>query len=128
MERDLGVVVDTKLSMGEQCSAPARKANKTLGCISKGITSRDSDVPLLIIPLCTCQATPGTLCSVLVPAILFKRGVDRLEDAQRTTTRTIRGLESLPYEERLRELGGFVQPAEKEAQGRDHHYVPALKG
>lgn len=55
--------------MGEQCAAPARKATETLGCTSTGITSRDSEVPLLIIPLCTRQATPGALRSVLVPAI-----------------------------------------------------------
>lgn len=69
VERDFGVLVDTKLSMGEQCAAPARKATENLGCTSTGITSRDSEVPLLVIPLCTCQATPGALHSVLVPAI-----------------------------------------------------------
>ncbi|KAK4814404.1 hypothetical protein QYF61_018163 [Mycteria americana] len=41
------------------------------------------------------------LCSVLVP------DVDRLERVQRRATKMIKGLGSLPYEERLRELVFF---------------------
>ncbi|KAK4831194.1 hypothetical protein QYF61_015926 [Mycteria americana] len=48
VERDLGVPMDNKLSMSEHCAAVAKKANRMLGCINKGITSRDKEV---IIPL-----------------------------------------------------------------------------
>ncbi|KAK4807163.1 hypothetical protein QYF61_024283, partial [Mycteria americana] len=53
VERDLGVLVDNKLNMSQQCTAAATKANWILGCIHRGITSRDRDV---IIPLSACQA------------------------------------------------------------------------
>ncbi|GAB0203278.1 mitochondrial enolase superfamily member 1 [Grus japonensis] len=60
VERNLGVLVYNKLNMSEQCAAAAKKANRMLGCINKGITSRDEEV---IVALCICQGTPGTVFS-----------------------------------------------------------------
>jgi len=47
VERDLGVLEDSKLNMSEQC-AVAKKSNKILGFINKGITQNTlfSYVPL----------------------------------------------------------------------------------
>ncbi|PKU41416.1 rna-directed dna polymerase from mobile element jockey-like [Limosa lapponica baueri] len=73
VERDLGVLVDSKPSKSEQCTAAAAKqANRMLGCINMGITTRDKDI---IIPLYSMLVRlHQEMYSVLVPTIQKRCG------------------------------------------------------
>ena len=43
-ERDLGVLMDNKLKMSQQCDMAAKKAKAMSGCIARSIESRASEI------------------------------------------------------------------------------------
>ncbi|KAF7250326.1 RNA-directed DNA polymerase from mobile element jockey [Varanus komodoensis] len=103
-ERDHRVLVDCRINMSQQCDVVVKRANATLGCIARTVASGLREV---LLPVYTTLVCPQLEYCVQFWAPHYRKDIARLESVQHRATRLVAGLQGMPCEVRLRELGLF---------------------
>jgi ribonuclease P/MRP protein subunit RPP40 len=100
-DRDLGVIIDNKLSFKKQCAKAANKANQVLGMIKRNVKSRNKEV---MMKLYKGLVRPLMEYSIQAWNPYKKGDIKLLERVQKRATKMIQGFRNKHYKDRLTEL------------------------
>ena len=100
-EKDIGVVIDNKLTFENHINEKVNKANSIMGVIRRTFEFLDIKTFRLLF---TSLVRPHIEYANQVWNPYLKKHIDMLENVQRRATKSIPGLSSLSYEERLHKI------------------------
>ena len=100
-EKDLGVIIDDKLTFSKHVTNQVNKANRIIGAIRHTFVNLDK---ANFLPLYKSIVRPHLEYASVVSGPKFKKDKDALEQVQRRATRLVSGLSHLSYQERLQNL------------------------
>ena len=95
-EKDIGVIIDQKLTFSNHLAAKISKANQVLGLIWRVFEHKE---PTTLVQLYKALVRPHLEYANQVWAPHLKKDIEALENVQRRATRMIPGYKDKPYEE-----------------------------
>ena len=99
LEKDLGVYVDENLNFKEHIKTTVKKSNYACYKILKNFTYREDKI---LVPLFKALVRPILEYGNVVWNNCIKKYMTKIENVQRKYTKHIKGLQNVPYEERLK--------------------------
>lgn len=123
-ERDLGVIIDSKLKFDSHIQNKINKANSVLGVIKRTFEYKDKST-LLILYKALVRPHIEFVNQVWAPHLV--KHITSIENVQRRFTKIIPGLINMSYEERLKELN-LPTLSYRRARGDAIEYFKIIKG